>query len=948
MATPSDDCGCCAGADVETPAAKFNPPGLTAVAYRIGTWRDFRDTVQARLSSTDFPALAPLGTRDPGDWTIAMIDAFSCVADVLTFYQERIANESWLRTALERRSVRELAALIGYQPAPGVAASTGLAFTLESAPGQPAAAAAPVTLPVGTRVQSVPAPGEDAQTFETIAAISARVEWNAMPVQRSAANVFATGQTSLRVAGTTAGLQAGDALLVVGNECVGAPLPGQRWAVRRLVAVQADAASASTQVTWAAGLEGDWSQPAAQGVAVFAFRQHAALFGSQAPAKSLLASGPVILVAHASADDGDWDNTSLPAQGLANALDLDGTYPKVVAGGWLALVDGNTDGPDNVYLHQVAGAEAIARADYALSGRLSRIRVGEDLAAEAQLHSLGFRTTSVLAQSEPLALARQPLRSPVFGSALTLDRLDRQLQPGQALALTGRRQRILVPFDARGLQLKDASGAVLRALQPGESFLVMAPPLRSDGPQRWLPLSPADLEGSTSGFAVSMASSAAGAARLWRWTVPGPQGRPCTVDAAAGRLQLQPALAADPLVAEANAIGAGAGAIDLDEAAMTTTLILAAPLAFCYDRATLAVNANVAPATHGETVAEIAGSGDASQPNQRFTLKQPPLTHVASATDPQGAASTLQMRVDDLLWHERPALYGSGPKDRVYTLRQDDDGATVQFGDGSTGARLPSASNNLRMTYRKGIGAVGNVGANQLTTLLSRPLGLKAATNPVPAAGGQDAQTLAGTRRNAPLRVLTLDRAVSVTDYADFARAFAGIAKANACWIDAGPARGIHLTIAGSAGDAIPDGSATQVDLLSALRRFGDPLLPLTVHSYRDARFTLAVDVKFSDDADPDKTLAAVQAALRAAYAFEPREFGQPVTLDEVYAVIQGVAGVTACDIRSLYRSDVGPVGPQPGARLFAALPAVQADGSVTAAELLTLDDGALAIGAMS
>ena len=55
----------------------------------------------------------------------------------------------------------ELARLIGYQLAPGVAAGTALAFTLEAAPGAPALAAQPVTIPVGTRVQSVPDPDQD-------------------------------------------------------------------------------------------------------------------------------------------------------------------------------------------------------------------------------------------------------------------------------------------------------------------------------------------------------------------------------------------------------------------------------------------------------------------------------------------------------------------------------------------------------------------------------------------------------------------------------------------------------------------------------------------------------------------------------------------------------------------------------------------------------------------
>jgi len=63
-----------------------------------------------------------LKTRDPSDPAIALLDSWALVADVLSFYQERIANEGYLRTALERRSVLELARLIGYQLRPGVAA----------------------------------------------------------------------------------------------------------------------------------------------------------------------------------------------------------------------------------------------------------------------------------------------------------------------------------------------------------------------------------------------------------------------------------------------------------------------------------------------------------------------------------------------------------------------------------------------------------------------------------------------------------------------------------------------------------------------------------------------------------------------------------------------------------------------------------------------------------
>ena len=76
----------------------------------------------ARLSSADYPALAPLTTRSDDDFTIGLLDATAVVLDILTFYQERLANESYLRTATQLDSLTQLSQLIGYQPGPGVSA----------------------------------------------------------------------------------------------------------------------------------------------------------------------------------------------------------------------------------------------------------------------------------------------------------------------------------------------------------------------------------------------------------------------------------------------------------------------------------------------------------------------------------------------------------------------------------------------------------------------------------------------------------------------------------------------------------------------------------------------------------------------------------------------------------------------------------------------------------
>ena len=113
-------CGCCDGVQASTPQGVFNRAGLPAVAYRIGTQPDFAASLVAGLTDAGRPRLARLLTREGSDFTLGLIDAFACAADVITFYQERTAQENWLRTAVERESLQELGKLIGYRLRPGV------------------------------------------------------------------------------------------------------------------------------------------------------------------------------------------------------------------------------------------------------------------------------------------------------------------------------------------------------------------------------------------------------------------------------------------------------------------------------------------------------------------------------------------------------------------------------------------------------------------------------------------------------------------------------------------------------------------------------------------------------------------------------------------------------------------------------------------------------------
>ena len=210
----------------------------------------------------------------------------------------------------------------------------------------------------------------------------------------------------------------------------------------------------------------------------------------------------------------------------------------------------------------------------------------------------------------------------------------------------------------------------------------------------------------------------------------------------------------------------------------------------------------------------------------------------------------------------------------------------------------------------------------------------KSATNPQPASGGDDAEPRELASENAPITVLTLERVVSLRDYEDFARGYAGIAKSLATWSWDGERRGVFITVAG------PDGADVASDVIelltSAIRAAGDPFVPLRVASYRAAKFTTAFKLKFDPAFDKEIVTAAVVDAARSRFGFKASSFGQQVALSEVVATLQNVAGVVAVDVDTLRRKDnvggSGLVNPLP-----AALPQAGSLTATLAAELLTL-----------
>src|SRR5215210_3041366 len=375
QAGPLDECGCCEGIEVGTPAEVYNRPGLSAIAYRIGTHARFKRSMLARLSDSRLPVLRDLNTRDDDDFAVALLDAWATVADVLTFYSERIANESYLRTATERVSLLQLARLIGYELRPGVAASTHLAFELEDTPDVPGVPRV-VNLDVGTKVQSLPGQDELPQTFETVEKIEARPEWNTLRPRPSVPTKPDQDDTEVYLKGVTTGLSPGDGLLLVGTERE-ATAGNENWDFRRLKTVTADPDSGRTRVTWERGL--GWRRfgrvilPAGDPKA-YALRQRAALFGYNAPdwlsmpesiKESYLGRNPTNT-------DTEWPGFEIESD---DTIDLDAVYPRITQGSWVVL-----SRPNYEEVYQVETFEEASQTDFTLTAKTTRLELrGENL-----------------------------------------------------------------------------------------------------------------------------------------------------------------------------------------------------------------------------------------------------------------------------------------------------------------------------------------------------------------------------------------------------------------------------------------------------------------------------------------------------------------------------------------------------------------------------------------
>lgn len=283
-----------------------------------------------------------------------------------------------------------------------------------------------------------------------------------------------------------------------------------------------------------------------------------------------------------------------------------------------------------------------------------------------------------------------------------------------------------------------------------------------------------------------------------------------------------------------------------------------------------------------------------------------PRTQAAAALlrqDPRSALPAVALREGAAAWQPRPHLLEAGRFARAFVVETENDGsAALRFGDAVLGRR-PEPGSTLAATYRVGGGSAGNVGAGAIAHVVTTEGGIKAVTNPLPATGGTDPESMEAVRLYAPEAFRRQERAVTAADYAAAAGRHPEVQRAAATLRWTGSWYTMFVTVERTRGR--PVDAAFKAGLRTFLERFRLAGFDLEV----DAPRFVPLEIAFGVCVAPGYFRSDVRQALLAVFGtgdlpdgrrgfFHPDNFsfGQPVYLSQIVARAMQVPGVGLVD----------------------------------------------------
>lgn len=312
----------------------------------------------------------------------------------------------------------------------------------------------------------------------------------------------------------------------------------------------------------------------------------------------------------------------------------------------------------------------------------------------------------------------------------------------------------------------------------------------------------------------------------------------------------------------------------------------------------------------GVTVAEeILGSSDGTT-GQQFTTAKRPAIALSETVEVNEGVWAEWTRVDNFV--------SSGQADKHYRVVNESLGyMTIQFGDGVNGVIPVRGANNIRITYRVGSGAEGNVGAGTITELVSSVDYVLSVTNATAASGGTDRESLDHARIYGPAGLKALDRAVTVADIESLidsyvSAKYGGVAVSKAFEVGG---QTVHVMVVPRYGGNPSDGMKSELQTMIESKRVICTNIAVIDPTYHLVDIT--ADVYVHQNHAPSVVGAAVKQNLlnylsptyqNPTTGLYPHGFGRNIYLSDIYATIDGTAGVDYCDITEPADNEIVPI----------------------------------------
>jgi predicted phage baseplate assembly protein len=739
----------------QCPDAVTNVPGLSQISYRS---TDFSQIREALLQPLDGEVSLVGWHPAVGDLGLQVLEWWAYLGDILTFYNERIANEDYLRTVTMPQNLAGLVDLIGYRPKPAVAAAGQLAAVRSAShPNEP------LVIPQGMALASSASAGVPAQNFVVSSAQNftgtALVQVMPYPDPTLVQNNANNGPASVMLQGKASGLKVGDFVLLVESGWAGSD-HGWCWTTIASLAHTADPNTNATNTLVTFDGSAVWGPSGATKVS----SSDSTHFELMKPSQST-----TVWTRDVPTDDPKDDQVVDPTGTLVHLNDV----VRSLEPGQLLLFDGQAAPPQHSALTVASQCQEqtwCLTPNGKPSTQTLTVTVGSGASAPTATES--STTSPSIAYPHTVVTVKTQDSSIITGYS-NLSAIPLRFGFKSVGTVVPVPQAQITPLPAN--VAASASYAPPSATQT--AMLV-------------------DSTGAGMLVAVNASSDS----------------DPAPVPSTTG-LTLNPISAAPP-----NA--------------------LRAPFNLYFD---------LLPVTRGTLVAsEALGNGDATQINQSFTLKNGPLTYLSEGASVE---AVLTVYVNGLEWQQVGSFYGQGPVATVYVVSLDTKGnATITFGDGVNGARLPTGTGNITASYSYGAGAASPP-SGRLTTILKPQPNLAAVRNPIAVSGGADAQAPADVKQNAPASVFTFGRAVSAIDYQVIAQQAPGVSQAQSVWSFNSQTQRTTVTIYVAGTEPTPASSAAaQAAAWAALAGAEDPNRPVTVLPATAQLLMLSATLIVADD----------------------------------------------------------------------------------------------------